>query len=219
MNTYLIKYPSGFYVYAYIRHKDSKTAKAGTPYYIGKGKGNRAWSTQHRSKPINQKYIIILESNLSDISACAIERRLIKWYGRINLNTGILHNLTDGGDGGAGRKQDPGKFRGKNNGMFGKKHSESVKHAQSVRAKGNRSTSGLIRIYNIETLESKSILINDEIPSGWVRGLVPRRKSSNPSRRAIYNPTLNIRKTIKYNDPIPEEWCIGYKINCQANNA
>jgi hypothetical protein len=94
-----------FYIYAYLRSKDSKTAKAGTPYYIGKGTGNRAWSKyNHGNKtPKNKDHIIILESGLTNIGALALERRLIKWWGRVDNNTGILRNLTDGGEGSNGK--------------------------------------------------------------------------------------------------------------------
>ena len=93
-----------YYVYAYLRSKDSATAAAGTPYYIGKGCGRRHKQKHLCGVPSDLSLIVFLETNLTEIGALALERQMILWYGRVDLGTGILRNLTDGGESSSGYK-------------------------------------------------------------------------------------------------------------------
>lgn len=99
-----------YYVYAYIRED-------GTPYYIGKGKDRRAYQPHKRRNgsdllPKDESKIVILRDNLSELEAYDLEKSLILEYGRKDIGTGILHNMTEGGEG---------------NRRFGFKHSEHTK--------------------------------------------------------------------------------------------
>jgi hypothetical protein len=82
-----------FYTYAYLRED-------GTPYYIGKGRGKRAYTKQGRNVHLPPKdRILLLKTNLTEEEAFKHEIYMIALYGRKDLGTGILYNFTDGGEG------------------------------------------------------------------------------------------------------------------------
>ena len=87
-----------YYTYAYLRED-------GTPYYIGKGKDNRAYYRNRigAKPPIDERRIIFLKQNLTEEEAFKHEIYMIAVFGRKDLGTGILRNRTDGGDGASNR--------------------------------------------------------------------------------------------------------------------
>ncbi len=83
-----------FYTYLWLRED-------GSPYYVGKGCGNRAF--RHRKcewpKPPADKKRIVVNYWPDEETAFAYERYFIDFYGRSDLGTGCLRNMSDGGDG------------------------------------------------------------------------------------------------------------------------
>lgn len=96
-----------FYVYAW-RRPDT-----GVFFYVGKGRKARDSQLKDHN-PIFMRIVRKLErnglapcverlhENLTEAQAFEIERQLIVEYGRLNLKTGTLANLTDGGEGASG---------------------------------------------------------------------------------------------------------------------
>jgi len=147
-----------FYVYAYIRSSDSITAKSGTPYYIGKGSGDRAYRKHVGvSLPKDNTKIVFLETNLTNFGSLCLERRMIKWYGRKDLGTGILHNKTDGGEGSPGAIFSEEHKNKLSIALTGRIFSDETKEKMSIAQKGKmHSPEHMQRMSNINRGNSRS---------------------------------------------------------------
>jgi len=99
-------------------------------YLRAKTKHNRNMFWKNVQKKYGFEYEILID-NLTLSEACELEEFLIKCYGRVDLNTGTLTNLTDGGEGTLGviktehsikkwKISNKGKQDGFKNVMFGK---------------------------------------------------------------------------------------------------
>lgn len=130
------------------------------PFYVGKGLKNRPYHYIQRIKcnkypkrPVYDKVfslykkglkpeIEIFKKGLTEIDAFELEKELIKKYGRRDMKTGILLNLTDGGEGTSGMKHSE-EFKQKfiqrilnNKWGVGRKLSVDAKQKISLKNKG-----------------------------------------------------------------------------------
>jgi hypothetical protein len=115
------------------------------PFYIGKGKKHRAYSTASRNylwHTVVAKYgydVVLLYEGLSHEDALRKEEELIKHYGRKNTGTGELVNLVDGGIGFVSLVRRPHSIETKkkmSDSHKGKKFSDEHKHNISTANKG-----------------------------------------------------------------------------------
>jgi hypothetical protein len=89
--------PNRFYTYAYLREDR-------TPYYIGKGQKKRIYDRSGKPChiPKDNTKIIFLKQNLTEEEAFRHEEYMIGVFGRIDIETGILRNKSNGGQGASG---------------------------------------------------------------------------------------------------------------------
>lgn len=127
-----------FYIYLHIKQTN------GEPFYVGKGKGQRAHTKQYRNTfwhNIVNKHgydIIFLEENLSEEIAIEQEQYWITRIGRRDLHLGTLVNLTDGGDGQTGYVYTPTHRLNMSNAQKGRTVTDITKEKISIAHKGKK---------------------------------------------------------------------------------
>jgi len=121
---------SDFYVYIHRKKTNNEI------YYVGKGRNKRAWILSQSARnplwnKIHKKHGTLVEivlDNLTEFQAHSLEKELILFYGRRNINAGCLANMTDGGEGTSGyiasedqRKRQSIKYTGKGHPRYDKR--------------------------------------------------------------------------------------------------
>jgi NUMOD3 motif len=171
-----------FYAYLWLR-------KDRTPYYVGKGCGHRAFTSNGHNIhcPKNRIQIVVIPA-LNEEEAFSIEKALIQIYGRKNNGSGILRNLTNGGEGFSGvvfdeehrRKlsESASQRTGEKNPFFGKVHSSETKDRMRIAAIG-RPNPFKGKKHSVETIKAISAKAK-----GRVLSAETRKKLSEAVRKA-----------------------------------
>lgn len=206
-----------FYVYVYLDPRKPGSYIYGSysfefePIYVGKGRNRRAsqhlceWNLENdwnklktnkfkkiKKETGNFPEAIIISSDLEENEAYDLETKVIGTIGRIDLETGPLTNLTDGGKGMSGKKySDETKLKmrmarlGKKRGPHSEEHTRKI--AESNRGQ-KRSEETRRKISEVQ----KGRKISEEI----------KKKMS---ERGLQNKELHREKNIEWWESHPEE--------------
>ena len=134
----MTKQHNDYYTYAYLREDR-------TPYYIGKGRGRRAFLTKRvgAKPPKDKSRIIYLKQNLTEEEAFKHEIYMIAILGRKDLGTGILRNRTNGGEGSSGAVRSEEEKKKLSEANTGENHPQyGVPHTEERKRKNREANTG-----------------------------------------------------------------------------
>ena len=204
-----------FYVYAWLRPN-------GEPFYIGKGRGRRDGQIKY-SNPFfvkvvekiradgSEPTVIRWQDGLCEEDAFRLERAYIKLFGRRNNRTGVLVNLTDGGDGLSGAIFSESHRQKIARGRTGKRHTAETRLALSIAKSGKPisdshreaiSAAQIGRTHSEETKKKISDRNKNKVISSEVRAKIV---STMTGRKLPKAHVENMRAAVAMRYTIPEE--------------
>ena len=160
-----------YYVYVYLDNKN-------VPYYVGKGKGKRAFKPHSNVVvPKCQTKIQFIDSFISEDDAFYLEKAAIKRWGRKKLGTGPLLNSTSGGQGFTkphteeSKKKMSESLKGRTFSEDSrKKISESNKKAWELGTRKPMKGYPCRYVYITDGKKTKRVPENTPVPDGWRLG-------------------------------------------------
>lgn len=168
-----------YYVYAYI---DPITL---LPFYIGKGKDRRMFDhlksnrNSHTGRMLYYKIqslrksnlepiVIIVNNNLTEKASFELERICISIFGKKSDKTGILLNLTDGGEGSSGIKRTLIQRKRRSLQLMGHILSEETKQKISMSNKGKILSKEHTEKLRIKSLDHFGVSYRLKSPDGTI---------------------------------------------------
>ena len=204
---------SEFYTYLWLRED-------GTPYYAGKGSDDRAFSEHRFAGRAPSRERILVQPHPSEKDAFAAEIFLIDYYGRKDIGTGILCNMTDGGEGFSGIRRTKesyakagAKMRGALNPNFGKTMSQEQRDLISDSRKGKSTGKRPKELCDKISATRKAKIASGEIkmPAGGLTHWIGKTQSAESNRKRSV--TLAGKYVGELNSMFGKKWTPAHRAN------